>query len=294
MDEIDIKITFELFFNGRMPYRELAEKMGMSSIAVHKRVQNLIDLGIIRGFKASISPEAVGGVLVAVSGAGSYDHIDDVLDGLKKDGRAYKVIRSPGSFLFIEGILRDISELDDYRKKVISICGIKDPRVLIPFMPDQKKKGNGELTSTDRSIIRALSGDCRRPLNEVAEELGISTRTVKRRMDRMLELGLVNLRAEMVPTASGDIISFHFIHLNEDTDRDRLAHRIWKDYYPRVMTTILFSNEPNLVIANCWAGSMKATEELKKEISWKYSIKKIDLNVLYDMHFIESWKDREI
>ncbi|MGA1872385.1 MAG: AsnC family transcriptional regulator [Thermoplasmatota archaeon] len=291
MDEIDIRISFELFFNGRMPYRELADKMGMSSIAVHKRVANLMDIGIIRGFRASPSVAAVGGVLVAVSGTGTFDDVDPVIDELERDGRAYKLIRSPGGFLFVEGILRDISDLDDFTTRVISTCGIKNPRILIPHLPSRRSAPRIELSTTDRSIIKALSNDCRRPLNEVAGALGISTRTVKRRLDRMIGLEAVELRAEMVPTASGDIISFLFLYLSEDADRDLVAHRLRSENFPRVMTTILFSNEPGLIIANCWAGSMKATEDLKKDLSSRYPVDRIDLNVLYDMHFIKSWKD---
>jgi DNA-binding Lrp family transcriptional regulator len=294
MDEIDIKISYELFFNGRMPYRELAERMGLSSIAVHKRVQNLIDIGIIRGFRAGLNLRSLGGVVVAVCGWSRFEDFDDMARDLQKDGRTYKVIRSPGGFLFVEGALKDIAELDDYSKAVRSICDLKDARVLIPHVGGGSPPRWTDLTSTDRSIIRELRDDCRRPLSDVAQELNVSTRTVKRRLDRLMENGMVDLRAEMVPTASGDIISFMFMDLKEDADRDVTAHRIWKDNYPRVMSIIPLSNEPGLLIGNCWAGSMKATESLKKELLTRYPIEKMDLNVLYDMQFLETWVDREL
>jgi len=294
MDEIDLKISYELYFNGRMPYRELADKMGLSSIAVHRRVQNLIDIGIIKGFRAGLDLQSLGGVAIAVSGWSRFKNIEDVLKSLEDDRRTTKLIRSPGGFFFVEGALKDISQLDDYSRTVKKICDMKDPRILIPHMIHSNPSTGMELNATDRSIIRSLKDDCRRSFSDVAEELNIATRTVKRRLDRLLDNGMLYLRAEMVPTASGDIISFMFMNLKEDSGRDIIAHRIWKDNYPHVMSIIPLSNEPDLLIANCWAGSMKATEELKKDLLARYPIERIDLNVLYDMHFLKTWLDMEI
>ena len=294
MDEIDIKISYELYFNGRMPYRELADRMGLSSIAVHKRVQNLMNIGIIRGFRAGLDLHAIGGVAVAVCGWAKFEDIEKVIELLEDDRRTSKIIRAPGGFLFVEGALKDISQLDGYSRKVKEICELKDPRILIPHMIHSKSPNEITLSDTDRLIIRSLKDDCRKSLSDVADELNIATRTVKRRLDRLLEHGAIFLRAEMVPTASGDVISFMFLNLKEDFDRDLIAHRIWKDNYPRVMSMIPLSNEPRLLIANCWAGSMKATEELKKDILSMYPIDRIELNVLYDMHFLENWLDRSI
>ncbi len=294
MDEIDIKISYELYFNGRMPYRELADKMGLSSIAVHRRVQNLMDIGIIRGFKAGLDLHSMMGVSVAVCGSSKFEDIEKVLKLLEDDGRTSKIIRSPGDFLFVEGALKDISQLDGYSRKIKEICEMKDPRILIPHMVNSTLTKEITISATDKSIVRSLKDDCRKSLSEVADELNIATRTVKRRLDRLLENGAIFLRAEMVPTASGDIISFMFLHLEEDSDRDVIAHRIWKDKYPHVMSMIPLSNEPRLLIANCWAGSMKETEELKKDILSIYPIDRINLNVLYDMHFLETWLDRSI
>ena len=293
MDEIDIRISYELFFNARMPYRELAEKMGLSSIAVHRRVQNMIDSGIIRGFRAGLSLQAVGGVVAAVSGNGRIDDIETTLKDLEMDGRSYKVIRSPGGFMFVEGILRDISDLDDYAGKVIGISRLKDPKILIPKMLTGRSHSSNKLTRTDISIIRSLRNDCRKPLSEVAEELNISTRTVRRRLDRMIKEGDVDLRAEMVPTASGDIVSFFFTYLSDVYERDKLARIIQKEHFPYVMSMVPISNVPDLLILNCWSESMREVEQLKRSLMNQYPIDRIELNVLYDMHFIDCWVDRE-
>jgi DNA-binding Lrp family transcriptional regulator len=58
-----------LLSNSRTPYRALAEKLNLSVNAVHKRVQTLIDQGIIREFIARPGFAATGALIALVHGA---------------------------------------------------------------------------------------------------------------------------------------------------------------------------------------------------------------------------------
>ena len=52
MDEIDLFIIKKLFVNSRLTYREMAEMIEISVSATHKRINNLLDDGIISAFIA--------------------------------------------------------------------------------------------------------------------------------------------------------------------------------------------------------------------------------------------------
>lgn len=60
MDEIDRKILRELQVDGRIPWVELSERVNLSATACQRRVQSLIDRGIIEGIAARLNPEAMG------------------------------------------------------------------------------------------------------------------------------------------------------------------------------------------------------------------------------------------
>ena len=49
LDEIDKKILHYLVENTRMPFTEIAQKMGVSAGTIHVRVKKMEDVGIIRG-----------------------------------------------------------------------------------------------------------------------------------------------------------------------------------------------------------------------------------------------------
>ena len=60
MDTTDSKILKALQRDGRMPWVELGERVNLSPSACQRRVQSLIDRGIITGFSVALDPVAMG------------------------------------------------------------------------------------------------------------------------------------------------------------------------------------------------------------------------------------------
>src|SRR5690625_8054279 len=56
-NEIDQLLLDELIKDGRASYVELAEKVGLSRVAVKDRIQNLMDEGVIENFTVAINSE---------------------------------------------------------------------------------------------------------------------------------------------------------------------------------------------------------------------------------------------
>jgi Lrp/AsnC family leucine-responsive transcriptional regulator len=60
LDGTDRRILELLTSNGRISYAELARQIGLSGPATHERVAKLEASGVIRGYTALLTPEAVG------------------------------------------------------------------------------------------------------------------------------------------------------------------------------------------------------------------------------------------
>jgi Lrp/AsnC family transcriptional regulator, leucine-responsive regulatory protein len=65
VEEIDRAIVTALTEDGRLSYTDLAERVGLSVSAVHQRVRRLEQRGVIRGYAARVSYEAIGLSLTA-------------------------------------------------------------------------------------------------------------------------------------------------------------------------------------------------------------------------------------
>ena len=60
LDERDLEIIAALQDDGRATYADIGQRVGLAASSVHDRVRKLERLGVIRGYRAVVDPEAVG------------------------------------------------------------------------------------------------------------------------------------------------------------------------------------------------------------------------------------------
>jgi DNA-binding Lrp family transcriptional regulator len=60
MDSIDQRIVSQLIAHARSSYAEIGGIVGLSAPAVKRRVDKLLDAGVLRGFTAVVDPGALG------------------------------------------------------------------------------------------------------------------------------------------------------------------------------------------------------------------------------------------
>ena len=68
VDEKDKAIVNMLMANGRASFKEMARALGMSDVAVRKRVLKLESRGVILGYTAVVDPRALGFSVLALTG----------------------------------------------------------------------------------------------------------------------------------------------------------------------------------------------------------------------------------
>lgn len=119
MDELDVLLVKQLLMNSRASYRELAGILGVSSNAVYKRVQKMVDEGVIRAFTAKPSLKALNGFEVLVWGASKATMLDTISQQLGLNANIYFVGLSGGNFLYIAGY---VLTYPDCRSMSIFLC----------------------------------------------------------------------------------------------------------------------------------------------------------------------------
>ncbi len=66
IDDIDREILRQLTIDGRMSYRHLGEKVGLSSTAAAARMERLADCGVVSGYQVQIDQRALGNMIHAI------------------------------------------------------------------------------------------------------------------------------------------------------------------------------------------------------------------------------------
>ncbi|NOY95437.1 MAG: winged helix-turn-helix transcriptional regulator [Chlorobi bacterium] len=59
LDEPDLKILDIIIKNARIPFKDVAQKVGISRAAVHQRINRMIDMGVIVGSGYTVDPRKV-------------------------------------------------------------------------------------------------------------------------------------------------------------------------------------------------------------------------------------------
>lgn len=125
LDEYDIGIITELRNDGRMPYRAIAEIVGLSEAAVRQRVNRLVKDKICQ-ITAVMDPKALGLNAVASVGMKVDGDFTEVADKLASIKQVEYVILTAGLFdLMAELVCRDYDELLSVLRQLRSIPEIK-------------------------------------------------------------------------------------------------------------------------------------------------------------------------
>ena len=291
LDEIDIKLCELLLINSRLSYDELAGKLGLSINAVHKRVKNLLDLRIIRAFVARPSLIALGAITVWIYGRCESKQLHDTHLRLSRNDCTYWVGYSGGDFLYAGGYLRDMSDLDSYATIVIDETKMKDPTIgIMPTLP--KRNETQKLDHLDYEIISSLHRDSRKSLADVSSELHLTARTIRNRLDKMIERQTIDLTIDWYPDASNDI--FSVLHLGLTTGEGKMAFssQLLEDFSPNLLFPIFFVNIPNQLTYFVWTNTMKQLEDLRSRIALTKGIESVTLNVLQIGYSFDTWRDK--
>ncbi|HEY3260749.1 MAG TPA: Lrp/AsnC family transcriptional regulator [Pseudonocardiaceae bacterium] len=115
MDRIDHQIVSCLLADARSSYAEIGAKVGLSAPAVKRRVDKLLDTGVLRGFTAVVDPAALGWgteafVEVHCRGNVAPRHIRAGLEPLAEVVAAYTVSGSADAIVHLRAA--DISHLE--------------------------------------------------------------------------------------------------------------------------------------------------------------------------------------
>jgi len=291
MDRTDFELIEGLQDDPRVSYRELADRLDLSVNSVHKRIQHMIDQGIIPAFIATLGPAVESYTVATAWGKTTTDDTERTITELGRDEKTRQIVEATNDFIYIQWSLRDISELDDLIAFSKEVGGIEAPQVTFNKVPIPPGSENVKLSGMDYRIIDALMKDSRRPLKEVAEKLGVSQKTVRRRLAKMKRENSIYLTARAVPTSTPDIFSFFHIYLEEGTDRRMASSYLREKHSENLLNLQTVDNLPYFCLVHFWTQTMKDLKVIRTSLAKEEIIKSFFVNIFYDVHAFDTWRE---
>ncbi len=149
LDQRDQKILRELQADGRLSWVDLAERVNLSATACQRRVQALLDKGIIDGICARIDPEALGYEVVAYVSV----HVDrqdvELAQKFREAIRDYPEVQTcrmmTGQVDYLMRVVaKDLKSYGRFiEEKILRLPGVKDASSSIVL--DRVKASSGDL-----------------------------------------------------------------------------------------------------------------------------------------------------
>lgn len=211
MDDKDLDILKLLLFDGRMSHESIAKKVKLTPYLVKKRVNNLVDLGVIQKFVTNLNflifQKSVCYTLAEVKQG------TDQQDLIERIGQLDEVGGGAISLQNKMQIIHTYSDDHDFKKNLEKlmqfeeIVNMENFILLIPPILDFKSE---RLTKTDWKIINSIKDNCRKTDIEIANELGISSKTVKRRLRYLRDNNIILFMIDL-DTSAADFLSYLLI-----------------------------------------------------------------------------------
>ncbi len=210
MDALDVKIFRSLLSDNsvapsapqvRMSLREIARRLHADDMTVRNRFRKLQAAGLFSAWRLVINPRVFGyqmkGILVDVDPESAKR---DMIHEIRAVPAVVVIANQYGRALSLLVLYDSEASLSHTVGQIAHVTHAEHPVLMHMALPEPEAR---DLTATDWAILRSLEKDARRSYLDVARELGLSSRTVKNRLERLQEGKMVmawpDLNAGSVP-----------------------------------------------------------------------------------------------
>lgn len=285
MDETDLALCRTLLINSRLSYSELGKALDLTPQAVHRRVQSLMEAEIITGTGTFLTLKAQGRMWVVVFGWSRAASMDDVATRLRQDQEVAVFFVASGNYVYIHGAVSDANEMASFVARMQKAAMMHE--VQVGIMPSPAPAPKDALTRLDLRIVKSMQEDARKPISVIANEVGVSVKTAKRKLDRMVQEDLVQFSIHWRPDTQGDTVTNIHLSIKEDVEREKVAFQLIKRMSAGVVRTYSFSNLPNQLIVMLWSRNVKEMKKTCRELEGDGYFHSVVPNIIRDIHYYD-------
>ncbi|MFX1475214.1 MAG: winged helix-turn-helix transcriptional regulator [Promethearchaeota archaeon] len=178
MDLIDKRIILELNTNCRMSYQTLANKLGLTVNAIKKRLDRLIESGVILRFSIYLSLAMLDAeIALAILTNNRPIDSDDFLDELGANPMVYTAsyLSDGAALLFAEYQgASGLAELGRFLRQVDGVTDVEMHTLIV------EKGSKRDFSQMDLKVLYCLKEDARMPIAEIARRTRLTPKRVRR------------------------------------------------------------------------------------------------------------------
>ena len=126
----------------------------------------------------------------------------------------------------------------------------------------------------------------------MAEEIGSTAKTVKRRLDNLEEQHSLYYLLEWVPTCSGDPISIVHARVRPDRTLQDVGTAMINRKDPHILGISASNTDPGLMVFSMWARDLRELRTAETSLNSNGDFESLYSNLFYDMRLYPTWMDK--
>lgn len=293
LDDLDVKIIKELGspsspqWNARESYANISRRLGVDEETVRLRVKRVKEHGFLGAWRLMLNPRLLDREVATLE-----------LEVEAEENKAKAV----SQIKLVDGVTRII----DFRGKglLVSVCSEKEslPRKiqLIESICGSPKSAIWEsrfprpdmrMRKIDWKIVDALREDARKDLDDVARSLGVSTRTVQRRLSAMKDGKAVYLSGAPKVDAVGGLMSC-FLVFCPDRPKKRAVVNAIHSSFNRIGSSDFSPEEYSVFGMHC--ENPAEADKVLDRLRTMDGVRNAEMHIMKELIVVQDWLQREI
>jgi DNA-binding Lrp family transcriptional regulator len=277
---------------GRQSNAALAKRLRVDEETVRSVVLKMRNSGFLKSWSVSLNPHALGmeceSIVVGIGEEKSHSKQKIVSQLKDVDGvvAIFSFMKDP--LLRIVLYYSEDQELERKIRLISSICGTEQPETSwkIPFPAHDL-----DLKKSDWLIVRLLLQNSKRSVSEIAKAVGVSTRTVTRRLEVMMERKSFFL-SPVVDATKVDGFLYHFvISIPDEAAKPAIDEKL-RQSISRVVFADTSAQHYSIIAAICQ--NISEAEEICDLMRNTEGVQEVTATVFEDIIFVCDWISSEI
>jgi DNA-binding Lrp family transcriptional regulator len=292
--DFDLRILRELTspssfqWDFRESYATMAERLGADSETVRVTLRRAIELGLVKEWRLILNPVLLGrklaGMQLEVDGA---ERKARVISQVRLVEGVVQMLDFHGTGLRVVLYFEDEVGLERQMELIKSLAGHRGDA---PFWISSLPACDLKLREVDWRIIGQVMHDPRRDAAAVARKLGVSSRTVNRRLRRMSDDKVAYLiPVRDVKKAKGVICSYLILC----SEKGRKAAREFLTARP-ARVDFLYDSTKGIFIVTLVTDNLPEADSLCEQLRSLEGVEEVRMGLLNDFIFVDGWLDQAV
>lgn len=271
-------------WNAKRSYADVARKLGVDEETIRNRMKRLKDSGFLVGWRLLPNPALFGRRSIM-----QYLTFGSVT---AKERAIAKVERMDGvivaASLYETGLLVTLFD-DAERSSSRDLDSLGAERESAELSGMGLPQTSFRMTPTDWQIARLMLRNAERSIADVASEVRISARTVKRRLDRMMSASAIFIMP-MIDQARSSGISYQVLVESEDGEKSEVDMLVT----PRIPNLIFKTSDSSSTMIYGFSG--RNIPEGKELLDWlrrQRGVRSATINIVDRVVYVFDWLERE-